>query len=335
MSPRGQFHDECIDHGSTSGLPGSGRGLNGSAMVHGLGRHSCLPPYAHMKEAEAAEISAVLAFFGLGPAQNIAPAGFGISNHNYAVSTENGDYMVKFLVNQTPESIANDVAIQRELSDAGVVAPCYLRSRSGGYICEHDGMKAAVSQKIEGVPPRHMSITLASDMGRHLALFHTSVRTLPFPNTSGLMRPAVATVTSEKARELPHQGLPRGIIHGDFHSGNVLVDPADRDRVVAVLDFEEAGENVLLVDLAVTLMAVGFRWGGDQIEPELLRAAKMGYERVRRLTDEEVVWLPQAMRYASEAWINWFRSNGYEQYACRHQRRYDSFETAYGDHTPV
>jgi homoserine kinase type II len=281
------------------------------------------------------DVIPVLSFFGLGLPQNVAPAGFGISNHNYVVRAGQGHFVVKFLVNQTLESIGNDIAIQQQLSGAGVEAPCYLRSGSGEYVYQADNVRAVVSQKIPGVPPRHMSDALASDMGRHLALFHTSVHTLPFPSNRGLMHPDVATVTSEFARELPNQDVPRGIIHGDFHGGNALVDADDQDRVVAMLDFEEAGENIFLIDLAVTLMAVGAPWGGDQIDPNLVRAGKQGYERVRPLTDEEVKWLPQAMRYTSEAWIHWFQANGYERYAYQHQRRYDSFETAFGDHTPM
>jgi Ser/Thr protein kinase RdoA (MazF antagonist) len=277
----------------------------------------------------------VLAFFGLPAAESVVPAGFGISNHNHVVSTGQGGYVVKFLVNQMPESVANDIAVQQQLTDAGVDAPRYLRGMSGEYVYEHDGVHAVVSRKIDGAPPRHMSVKLAFDMGRHLALFHSSVRSLPFPNAFGLMHPAVATITSELARELPNQDLPRGIIHGYFHSGNVLVDPDDPDRVVAVLDFEEAGENLFLIDLAVTLIAVGSPFGSDRIEPDLLRAGKQGYETVRRLTGEEVTWLPQAMRYASEAWINWFQANGHERYARQHQRRYESFEAAFGDHTAL
>lgn len=288
-----------------------------------------------MTTAEAGLIPDVLAFFGLGAAEEVTPAGFGMSNHNHVVATGQGYYVVKFLVNQTPESIANDVAIQRQLSHVGVDAPFYLRGPAGEYLYHGDRVYAVVSQKLKGGSPRHMSAKLAFDMGRHLALFHTSVRMLLFPNSSGLMHPTVATVTSDLARELPNQDLPLGITHGDFHSGNVLVDADDQDRVVAVLDFEEAGENLFLIDLAVMLMAVGAPWAGDHIDPDLLRAGKQGYESVRRLTDEEVTWLPHAVRYASEAWINWFQANGYERYAHQHQRRYDSFEAAFGDHTPM
>ena len=119
------------------------------------------------------------------------------------------------------------------------------------------------------------------------------------------------------------QPLPRGIIHGDLHAGNVLVDRSNRARVIAILDFEEAGENLYLIDLALTLMAEGAPWDADSMDPDLLRAVKQGYESIRPLTEAEKSWLPVAIRYASEAWINWFEANGYERYARQHRRRYD------------
>jgi len=63
-----------------------------------------------------------------------------------------------------------------------------------------------------------------------------------------------------------------------------------------------------------------------------MRAAKQGYESARKLTGNESLWLPQAIRYASEAWINWSIANGFDEYARRHQQRYDSFQEVFGNH---
>lgn len=279
-------------------------------------------------EIEADSIPVVLSFFGVGICLGIAPITNGIANHNFVVSTDQGDFVVKFLVTQTPETIENDVAIQQQLSQAGVGTAHYRRSRDGEYLYRgHHNLNAVISEKIDGVPPRQMSVDLVSDIGRHLALFHVSVTACPNPHQAGsLMKPGVSGVNTAWAQRLLDQPLPKGIIHGDLHSGNVLVDPRQRDRVIALLDFEEAGENLYLIDLAVTLMSVSSSTDREAIEPELMRAAKQGYETVRGLTDEEVFWLPQAIRYASEACINWFMANGFDEYAEQHRQRYDSFQ---------
>ncbi len=287
-------------------------------------------------EIEADSIPEVLSFFGVGSSEAITPINNGLANHNYLVGADHGDFVVKFLVTQAPENIASDVAIQQQLRQAGVGSPHYLRSRNGEYLYRcHNNINAVISEKIDGVTPRQMSADLVSDIGRHLALFHTSVVACPNPNEAGLLNPGMSGVNTEWARALLDQPLPRGIIHGDLHSGNVLVDPLQRDRVIAILDFEEAGENLYIIDLAVMLMAVSSATGEEAIEPELMRAAKQGYERVRRLTDQEVVWLPRAISYTSEAWITWFMANGFGEYARQHQRRYDSFREAFGEHLAV
>jgi Ser/Thr protein kinase RdoA (MazF antagonist) len=108
----------------------------------------------------------------------------------------------------------------------------------------------------------------------------------------------------------------------------VIVDPANPSRVLAILDFEEAGHNILLLDLALTLMSVVFPSGVDRMDPELMRAGRRGYESIRRLTDDEVAWLPHSLSYAGEAWIDWFQRQGYDRYARQHHRRYESLQAA-------
>jgi len=137
-------------------------------------------------EVEADNIPDVVSFFGVGLSRGIAPIKNGIANHNYVMSTDQGDFVVKFLVTQAPENIENDVAIQQQLQQAGVGFPHYLRSRNGEYLYRcHDNINAVISEKLDGVTPRQMSADLVSDIGRHLARFHTSVVACPNPNEAG------------------------------------------------------------------------------------------------------------------------------------------------------
>lgn len=48
-------------------------------------------------------------------------------------------------------------------------------------------------------------------------------------------------------------GLPRQVIHNDFHLGNVLVDPAAERFVTGVIDFGDVVYTARVVDLAVAL----------------------------------------------------------------------------------
>ena len=270
--------------------------------------------------------------FGVGTPLEIAQIDNGLSNHNYVVRTDQGEFVVKFLVTQLPENIENDVAIQRQLLQADLRTLQYLSRPDGGFVYHgHDGTNAVISAKLDGVTPRHVSVELVANIGRHLALFHRSVVACPNPNVRGLMNHDVSGVRATWAHQLLRQPLPKGVIHGDLHTGNVLIDPLNPACVTAILDFEEAGENLYLIDLAATLVGVSSTFDGVSIDPELLRAARRGYETVRTLTDEESTWLPQAFRYANEAWINWFTRYGFGDYARQHRRRFDSFREVFGD----
>ncbi len=327
----------------------STRGTRGGSQIPEIrcrsGQHDiegdCAPTVASTRaiavsdgpEIEVERMQSVTMWFGIGTPLEATLIKSGLSNHNYAVRTDQGEYVVKYLVTQSPENIENDLSIQQQLLQAGVTTLQYLQAPSGGFVCHgSDTVKAVVSKKLDGATPCHMSADLVEDIGRHLALFHTSVTSCPNANLRGLMNFEVSGIRAEWASQLLQQPLPRGIIHGDLHSGNVLVDPLHPACVTAILDFEEAGENLYLIDLAATLVGVSSSFDGTSIDVELLHAARRGYETVRPLTDEENKWLPQAFRYANEAWINWFAKYGFDHYARQHRRRYERFRMVFGDH---
>lgn len=271
---------------------------------------------------EIQDIPKVMSFFGLSVAQNIVPISNGISNHNYLVKASQGEYVIKFLVTQTTENIENDIAIQNQLKQAGLETPQYVQNKNGAYIFSHNDIHAVVSKRIDGVIPRTVTEKLAYCFGQRLATFHASVLQLPHPNNNGLVNPSVSGIHSL----IFTQSLPKGFIHGDFHLGNVLVDQIHQDSIVAILDFEEAGENLYIVDLAVTVMGVcSPSTDKNVIDQSLLKETLKGYETVRKLSAEEKASFPEAVKYSAEAWIKWFNNNGYAKYAEQHQKRLNSF----------
>ncbi|OGM21912.1 hypothetical protein A2714_04615 [Candidatus Woesebacteria bacterium RIFCSPHIGHO2_01_FULL_38_9] len=271
--------------------------------------------------SEVDSIPEIISFFGLSAPLTIYPIGDGVANHNYAVRTVQGEFVVKFLVAQSVESIENDIAIQKQLNEAGISTPEYLQSEQDMYIFNAHNLIAVVSQKIDGVIPREVNIKLANDFGRKLATFHENVVQLPHPNKKGLMNPAVSGINSS----IFSLSLPKGIIHGDFHLGNVLVDQVSQDQIVAVLDFEEAGENLFVVDLAVTVMGVCSSTDGYAVDIDLIQKVIKGYNSTRNLSDLEKTHFTEAVRYSAETWIKWFKENNYEKYAEKHKKRLESF----------
>lgn len=258
----------------------------------------------------------IVRFFGLGNFIEYYPAKQGISNQNYFVNTTKGEYVVKILINQSENSIKNDIYIQKCLEAFKVRCPKYI-STNGKTIFEDEFVRAVISERIKGEVISQINTSLAKDFGKNLAIFHISVKDLPYPNSIGLMNPEVSCIKSE----IFSRNLPRGIIHGDFHLGNAL---AVEDKITAILDFEEAGENVLLIDLALTIMGV-CSYSNNNIDNYLVSNLLKGYEEIRMLQASEKKYFSEAITYASESWIKWFTENGFEKYAENHRKRLDSF----------
>ncbi|MDP2860970.1 MAG: phosphotransferase [bacterium] len=277
---------------------------------------------------EIQHIPEVLSFFGFDKSVGVTPVKDGIANHNYTVKTPKGEYVVRFLISQKTETIKNDVAIQKQMKNSGISVPEYIQNKDGLYAFTKNNINAVISKKIEGDIPRTVNRTLAFGIGQSLAMFHNLVTWLPHKNTNGLLNPKASGIYSD----IFSHTLPKGIIHGDFHSGNILVETSDHDHIVAILDFEESGENLYLIDLSTSIMAVCSSTDENALDLDLINSVINGYESVRKLTDEEMALFPEAIKYSAESWIKWFNENSYPKYAEKHKKRLNSFNQLVSTH---
>jgi len=283
---------------------------------------------ASVKVADSKElqvIPTILDFFELGEAQTVTPVSFGIGNHNYYVQSDGVNYVIKFLVKQSAQSIENDRAIHDQLERVGIQSPEYLVSRTGESVYQKDNLNAVVSKKIEGSTPRVADEQLAYEIGKLLAQFQTHVHALPDLNL-GWMQPTMQRLQTRESDLLYLAKLPKGITHGDMHLYNILVEAGEKQSIIALFDFEEVGEDLLIVDLGRSIVGVCHNEVGDALLPNLIKAEVAGYESIRQLTAEEKRLLSNAIKYAGEVCIKWFKDHGFDKYIENHQKRLASIE---------
>ena len=266
----------------------------------------------------------VMKFFSLDIPHDIEAVSEGLSNRNYFVTTCKNAYFVKFVVNQNIKLIENDIAIQKQIKNSGLITPLYLPNLNGKYIFQKEDSTVVISKKIQGSIPRIVNKKLAFSIGAVLSQFHTIVKRLPH-DVKGWMDVHTTDIISEDVRRLKDAALPNGITHGDMHNGNVLVLPCHKDEVYAILDFEEVGKDLFLVDLARSILGVCGTKDGNELAFELVKAELDGYESVRRLTEIEKDMIPYAINYSAEVCIKWFIENSYEKYVDYHRCRAKSF----------
>jgi homoserine kinase type II len=94
----------------------------------------------------------------------------------------------------------------------------------------------------------------------------------------------------ERVRSLGSgEELPAQLVHNDFRSANVLWYD---DGISAVIDFDEAGVDHCVADLANATVLLGTRyhnWG--PVSPETQAVFLAGYRSVRPLSSSEEAWL--------------------------------------------
>jgi homoserine kinase type II len=166
--------------------------------------------------------------------------------------------------------------------------------------------------------PHEVTAERASDLGTALAQLHVVGQDLPaawrrgsiydhdhlvgrFKRFEDVLDPALARAIEMIGEDLERCGAhavraraTAGIIHGDLFRDNVLWH---EDRLVAILDFEQASGGSLAYDLAVCIN--DWCWVDGVPRFDLVRALLQGYEARRPLSDGDRAALPIEVRCAA------------------------------------
>ncbi len=251
-----------------------------------------------------------------------------ITNINYLVTTDKGQFVVKFLVSETAASVINSVVIREKLKTVEIPTSEFVSSKFDLYTEIVDGNEVCVSKRILGQVIEPTTQSFCHECGTLLAKFHNTIDVLTEP-AEGWMNP-IPTQTPEQNPELSakalafidensdiySENLPKGIIHGDFHEGNILVDT--NDKIVALLDFDETEENLLLVDIVRTILDLADPDEKSAINMKFAKALLNGYQKVRKLTKAEKDYAPRAMKYAAGKCALWMLARNFEDEALRY-----------------
>lgn len=240
----------------------------------------------------------------------------GMSNLSYVLNTTKGSYVCKIFPSFDTKQLQNDVIIHSQLAAGGIDSPKYLLGPNGEYVFDNKLFAAVVYNHINGMNTPIIDTDYCYSMGKLLALFHSHVKKLTHEriallnprwviNEQSLILskhiPAVKLLLRAYTvgKAIFKKDLDIGIVHGDFHEGNVLVDENQYDKIVAVFDFERSESNILILDLARSALGICHGINEEVIDPLLLNALFSGYNSVRKLKENEVKNMEQAFMYAA------------------------------------
>ena len=214
--------------------------------------------------------------FGLTPPE-ISTGPGGTAGSNYLIQSGGERYLLRTRSEEhnSPESIGYEHALVTALSAAGLPVAPPLKTIDGESSFVHGGKRMEILPWIDGVHHKPGDEREIRSLGRTIAQLHLASKNR-FGSKHGQLREddpnrliddigdlfrhvdrlQIASVSSRLDRlrqiEPEHYGsLPRAVIHGDLHPGNILFLGG---RLVALLDFDWANRRERIRDIGDCLI---------------------------------------------------------------------------------
>jgi homoserine kinase type II len=272
---------------------------------------------AQFRVVSAGDVQEILRGFALAGYRAHEPIAVGTVNTNVRVQLDTGLVFLRINEGKSEDDVRREATIVGHAAARGVPTPAPLRTPAGDPFTSWQSHMVSLFPWVAGRTLARAELTPAhaAAVGEALAKLHLAGRDFPdrrpgryeppeiaarLSRIAALARPeladAIATLTPELA-QLPQErapNLPTGVIHGDLFVDNVLFEG---DRLIALIDFEQASWGRFAYDLAVTTLAFGF--GRDDFRPEIVRALLDAYGAVRGSTADERAGFGAELRFAA------------------------------------
>ena len=286
----------------------------------------------------AEALGALIAEFDVGELRMAKGIAEGVSNSNWLIETTGKDgggsrfiltmYEYRIELGDLPFFLS----LLDHLAAKGCPVPRTIHDRSGGLYRKIGDKAVALIEFLPGVSVSSPTPAQASAVGSALAQMHVAAADFPASRANGMdltewqrlasecsseglrsIDPALADLV---ACELPAltaswpSDLPRGVIHADLFTDNVLMLGAN---VTGLIDFYFACTDLIAYDVAVTHAAWCFDNEGRNFAADLSAALLAGYEAVRPLSTAERAALPilargAALRFTMSRAYDWLNT---------------------------
>ena len=257
------------------------------------------------------ELEAFLAEYDIGEADALKGVAEGVENSNYLLTTSKGQYFLTLYEKRVdPKDLPFFLGLMDHLSARGINCPQPIHGRDGNAVRTLAGKPAAITTFLHGLSPRRITVAHCGPVGEALAGLHLAGKdfALKRPNALSVSgwRPLFEgsrhhidkALDSELAAEIDFfeanwpKDLPWGVIHADLFNDNVFFL---HDKLSGLIDFYFACNDLLAYDVAICLNAWCFEID-NAFNATKARNLLQGYDRVRKLTDEERRILPLLAR---------------------------------------
>ena len=266
---------------------------------------------------DRSELDQIVEDYGLGKLVLSDGVARGSVNTHYLLSTSRGKYLLKIDEVKSEMEVKREIDLLVFLKKYGYPCPQPLIDRKGRQYRELGGKCISLYKHLEGhlIGPEELSFNHLENMGRVLADLHTIGKGYKKGIDNRFSFERIYELYRDVREKLPSyfkkivrtlyeeidylhsylEGkLPKGIIHGDLFSDNVLFKG---EKVAAVLDFEASCRGKFVFDLATAVNALCFDEGRYQLRR--FEALIAGYESQRTLSLAEWDAFPNELRFSA------------------------------------
>ncbi len=242
-------------------------------------------------------------------ARSAGPLAGGAANSSYLVHTDDATFVLTVLDNHDRESAQRLADLLEHLATHGIATTRPVRTGAGASLAWSRDRPVLLKEYIGGRSDTPLPAGGHRAAGETLARLH-AVPPPAFLPGRGRRLPAgwgvrAATFADREfadwlrsqwdlARRVEDLGGPCGLVHGDYFADNLVVRD---DGQIAVLDWETATNDLLVLDLGMAI--VGLCRENGRFLPDRAVDLLHGYVRHRPLGAEERGRLHDATRYAS------------------------------------
>ena len=268
---------------------------------------------------EQPQLEQFLVRYDIGKARGFRPISEGITNTNYQLETDLGDFVLTLYEHHGDDELDYMLGLQQHMAAKSVLCPAPVEDRRGDFYSILNQRPAAIIHRLPGTVIVTPDAQHCAQVGTELARFHLAgqdyekhrdnPRGIDWLLAAGDMLGNNISVddqllfdsTLQDYRNFDYAALPRGAIHADLLHDNVLfVD----GQLSGIIDFDYVCDESFAFDIAVALND----WCIDSrglLDEARVAAVLKAYQAQRRLEPEEIEALPLMLRFgALRFWLS-------------------------------
>lgn len=265
------------------------------------------------------DLSTWLKQFNLGQLLEFQGISSGVTNTNYLVTTDSNKYILTIFEDTHIEELPFFIDLMAYLANKGLACPEPILNKNKQYLTIIKNKPGLIVSFLSGHEKKEVISNNCFAVGMSLASFHTKAKDFPkvrensrgldwinttfFQLKEYLSEKNIKIIKEEYAFQKEHfkDNLPKGLIHADLFTDNVLFDG---DMVSGMIDLYYACTDNYIYDISITINDWCIDDDGE-IDSNKIEAFMRGYESIRTLETDEIESLPIYLRFAAlRFWVS-------------------------------